>query len=216
MTMGTKILGLISLIVTTGVFAQNERYSISVTSAYALSDFTNRHQDYINPNSTYSTDFRSTFNAGIEVRRQFGNKGFFLQSGFKWLGYGWKHTHNYSEWNGSAFEDAVNVNTTNLSYFTIPLIATYKFQRVIPGLTMSAGPQFSFVEFRKWKQDGEVLTADWIVPDLSMSMCFSLGYELELTERWLLGGELFSNLLPENVYNFGLGLSFRYIFKPIE
>lgn len=197
-------------------FAQNERYSISTAAAYALSDFTYIHYDYHNPNSTYSTDLRSTFNAGFEVRRQFGQKGFFLQSGLRWLGYGWKHTHNYSEWNGSSYEDAINVNTTNLSYLTIPLTATYKFQKGLPGVTISSGAQFSLIEYRKWKQDGTVLTTNWSAPDFSLSWYFSLGYERELAKNWLIGAELFSNLLPDNVYNFGAGISARYIFKRTE
>ncbi len=216
MTLATKFLVFSSLMLSSVSFAQTERYSISATSAYALSDFTLSHYDYYNPDNPYSTDLRSTFNAGIEVRRQFGNKGLFLQSGFRWLGYGWKHTHNYTEWNGSVLEDAVNVNTTNLSYVTIPLIATYKFQKVIPGLTISSGAQFSLMSFRKWKQDGAVLTSQWDMSDQSFSFYFSLGYEHELGERLLLGGELFSNLLHENVYNFGVGISARYIIKRIE
>lgn len=216
MRITTKFLVLISLLLSSVSFAQNERYSINATSAYALSDFTYIHQDYNNPDNPYSTDLRSTYNAGLEIRRQFGNKGLFLQSGFRWLGYGWKHTHNYTEWNGSAFEDAVNVNTTNLSYLTIPLIVTYKFQKGIPGLTISSGLQYSLLSFRKWKQDGATLTSEWNMPDKSYSFYFALGYENELSERLLLGGELFSNLMLRNVYNFGVGISARYIFKQIR
>lgn len=213
MRIATKFFVLISLMLSSVSFAQTERYSISVTSAYALSDYTYIHQDYYNSNNPYSTDLRSTSNAGLEIRRQFGQKGLFLQSGFRWLGYGWKHTNNYSEWNGTDSIDAGNINTTNLSYLTIPLIATYKFQKVIPGLTISSGAQFSLLSFRKWKQDGTVLTSEWNMPDQSVNFYFSLGYENDLSERLILGGELFSNLMLRNVYNFGVGISARYIFK---
>jgi hypothetical protein len=100
-----------------------------------------------------------------------------------------------------------------LSFVTIPFIATYKFNKIVKGITLSAGPQFSFLSFRKWKQDGSTLSSQWDLPDFAFSLYYAIGYERNIAERWILGGEVFSNLIPKQIVNAGIGLNVRYILK---
>ena len=207
-----KHLFLLLTALSTSAFAQNERYSISSHLGYALSDGTNYYYYYspdVNP-----TDLRSTFSTGLEIRRQMGQKGFYLQSGIRLNGYGWRYKLTFIDPNTN--DENINVYTTNLSVLTIPLTATYKFNKIIPGLTISAGPQIGLLSHRKWQKNNNKLASQWNRISPQYSAFFSLGYEHNINNRWILGGAAFSNLvLPKEIYNFGISISGRYVLKPI-
>lgn len=194
-------------------YAQEEPYSLSSHFGYSLS------------NSMYAngqTDLKSTFNAGIEIRKQISQKGFHLQSGIRWNEYGFRDLfESFILWDDYA--EVVNIDYRSTSfYLSIPLIATYKFKKTIPGLTLSAGPQVSFYLFNKsrYNEDINFYISNYH-PLLNLGLYFSAGYEHTIGERWIIGGEAYSNLnLPvsssfgsEGAYNFGIAISGRYILK---
>ncbi|MFD1553999.1 outer membrane beta-barrel protein [Putridiphycobacter roseus] len=190
-------------------YGQSEQYSLAGHFGYALSNLS-QYYSYVQVNKT---ECKSTYNIGIELRRQIGQKGIYLQSGIRLTGYGWKNSPVYYNWSSTEIIETTNVNTTNLSFVSIPLIATFKFSKIIPGLTISSGPQISLFSFRKWKQNGDVLSSQWSLPDLAFSVFLSLGYEYKISNTWILGTEVYSNLIPKEVYNFGIAFSGRYILK---
>jgi len=104
-------------------------------------------------------------------------------------------------WSSEGLVETANNNTSNISFFTIPLIATYKFQKIIPGLTVSAGPQIALFSYRKWKQNGDVLATQWAMPDFAVYGFASLGYEHQLNDQWIIGAETFLNVVPRHAYN---------------
>ena len=83
-----------------------------------MSNLTN----YYNYHPDYPTAFTSTSITGVEVRRQLGQKGFYLQSGIRLNGFGWKYRHPVNESN--------NIYKSKVTFFAIPLIATYKFKKI--------------------------------------------------------------------------------------
>lgn len=203
-----KLILLLFIFISATCFAQNEHYSISSHFGYGLS--------YITKYLNYNSESNTTYNTGIEIRKQMGNEGFYIQTGIRLNEYSWKNTIEYVEWNGNGFDKKTNVNSTYLSFISIPLIATYKFKKTIPNLTISAGPQISLLSSRKWKQNGNILSSQWQTPDLNFSTFLSIGYEQKINKNWIIGGEFFSNFFQRKIYNFGIGLSGRYIFKQFD
>lgn len=197
-----KQLFLVILLMSSIAHAQTERYTLGTHFGFGLSDLTNYPFSDI---SSLNNTFRHTFSSGLEIRRKMGETGFHLQSGIRWNGYGWRSSISS---NGK-----LTISATNLSFVTIPLIATYKFNKALKGITLSAGPQFSFLSFRQWKEDGTALSSQWDVPDLAFSVYYAVGYERNIAEKWIIGGEIYSNLIPRQIVNFGLGFNLRYILK---
>ena len=140
-----------------------------------------------------------------------GQEGFYLQSGIRWNEYGWSQTVQSYVWNGGTYDVSQDDIKITFFYLTLPLIATYKFKKNVPGLTLSTGPQMSLFMFNKI--NGNITSDPW-PPFFNFSAHFSLGYEHNLGDKWIVGGEAFSNLIfPFEAYNFGIGISGRYILK---
>ena len=200
------------LIVSSTSFAQDERLSVSAHLGYSLSNHL-----YVSD----ETDFRSTFNAGFEMRKQIAESSFYLQTGLRWNEYGFRDmlVSCVSE-EGYYFCDDIDYRVTYF-FLSIPAIAIYKFKKIVPGLTLSAGPQLSVYVTDKTYSNGEINFGGFGYPRLSLSSHFSLGYEKNIGDKWLIGVETFSNInYPigwffglEGEYNFGLALSGRYILK---
>ncbi len=189
---------LFTTIFSTLSYTQNERYSLGVNLGYGLSNQMNT----LVYGQDQSLQRIPVYNGDINIRMQLGQKGFYLESGIKWDGYGWENSIT------------TNVYQTKLSFLTIPLIATYKFNKIIPGLTISAGPQTSFFSFQQWKRDNELMGSQWNQPNQIFSTFFALGYEHQIGKRWLLGGSVYNNLNFSNaLYNIGLSINGRYILN---
>ena len=193
------------LIISTSIcYAQDEHYSINAHLGYGLS------------NSMFnggSTELKPTYNAGVEIRRQLGQKGLFLQTGLRWNEYGYRdRTIVYisnNEHNG-----LITVNYKETSFFlTLPIITTYKFEKALTGLTFSVGPQVSFDLFSKYVYGDDVHFGKSYSQIVNLAFYSSVGYEHNIGKNWIIGTEIFSNLIPKSVYNFGVGLSSRYILK---
>ncbi|NOQ74930.1 MAG: outer membrane beta-barrel protein [Crocinitomix sp.] len=195
---------LVLIILNSTAYAQDERYSISAHFGHSLSGW------------LYSdTDLRSCFNAGIEVRRQLKQSGLYLQTGLRWNEYGFGDTIQSYIWNGEDYDVSQDEIKLTFFYFTVPLIATYKFNKAVPGLTISAGPQMSVFLFQKSNINGLVSFDSGYNRILNFSTYFSMGYEHNIGDRWILGGEAYSNFIigADTYYNFGIGISGRYILK---
>lgn len=200
-----KQLALFLLILSSTCQAQDEQLSVSAHFGYSLSELMFSYDEL---------DFRSTYNAGIEIRKRLGESQFFLQTGLRWNEFGW------SQWIRSWVEfDSYYITSLDRYKFTyffasIPIITTYKFKKGIPGLTLSAGPQVSFPLFHKTKVNDDISFSPPHQPALNFSTHFALGYEHQIRDNWILAGDLYTNLLfPEFIYNFGIGLTGRYILK---
>lgn len=183
-------------------YAQTDRYSIKTHINYTLSNM-----------MTSGQDFRSTFNAGVEVRRRIGQNGFHLQSGIRWNEFGYGALLTSFLWNGVTYVEHVNYYKITRFYISLPVIATWKWQEKVPGFTISAGTQLSFLVLRKTTVDKEVnfYTGDYLPQCIAH---FSIGYERALNDRWFLGIEACTNaILPDRFYNFGVGLSANYLLK---
>lgn len=167
------------------------------------------------------TELRSAYNAGIEVRKQVGQKGLYLQTGVRWNEYGYRYIYQTVDWS-SGFAELVDVDYRSTSFFlTIPLIATYKLKAGIPGLTFSAGPQISYYVTTKRRLNGELSYVSGNQSAFNLGAHVSTGYERKIAENWILGGELYTNFnfpigetyASQNVFNFGIGFTGRYILK---
>jgi hypothetical protein len=178
---------LVLIIISSTSHAQEERLSISSHFGYSISS------------KLFASwaDLRATFNAGVEIRKQIGKKGIYLQTGIRWNEFGWRQRYSTFDWNGESWElNDLDIKSTYF-YLTLPLIATYKFKKLVPGLTLSAGPQLSVYMFRKGKinEDLEPTPANWETSIFNFNAHFAVGYEHNLGEKWILGGELYSNAI---------------------
>lgn len=167
------------------------------------------------------TTLKSTFNAGLEFRKRIKSSNFHIQSGLRWNEYGFRYSfYNCLDQEGYMICEYVDASIT-VFFASIPAIFTYKFQKFVPGLTLSVGPQLSVYINDKSVHNEDKSWGGYGYPPLSLSSHFSLGYEKNIGEKWLLGVETYSNLnFPiswffglDGNYNFGLALSGRYILK---
>lgn len=203
---------LIVILIGTNVLSQSEQFSVSAHLGYGFS------------NSMWNgggTNLRSTFNAGVEFRKRIKSSNFHFQSGFRWNEYGFRHAYQSCiEQDGYFICEDVDARIT-IFFASIPAIFTYKFQKGIPGLTISAGPQISVYVTDKSIHNDDINWRGYGYPPFSLSTHYSLGYEKKIGEKWMLGIESYSNLnFPigwffglDGNYNFGLALSGRYILK---
>lgn len=203
---------LIVLLIGTKALSQSEQLSVSTHLGYGFS------------NSMWNngaTNFRSTLNAGIEFRKRIKASNFHFQSGLRWNEYGFQQDIlSCPQFEGYFQCEDINYRVT-IFMASIPAIFSYKFQKFVPGLTLSVGPQLSVYINDKSVHNEDKSWGGYGYPPLSLSSHFSLGYEKNIGEKWLLGVETYSNLnFPigwffglEGDYNFGLALSGRYILK---
>jgi hypothetical protein len=192
-------------------FGQEERRSISATFCYGFTDWMH----------TQSTGLIGSFNAGIEIRQQLKSSGFYVQTGLRWNEYGYSDEGiNYS-WTGEGFDMVAYDYRATHFYLTIPIIATYKLKKIIQGLTFSAGPQFSFYTFTKSGFNDDLAFHTGRAEISNLGVFSSLGYEKNIGDHWILGGEVYSNFnFPiawyfgaEGYYNFGLAVTGRFLLQ---
>lgn len=204
-----KLLILLTILCSTS-YAQEGRYSLRVHLGYGIT------------NVLFPTvgEPKPAYNAGIEIRRQTKNPNFYLQTGIRWNEYGYKYDTQLAIWNGEYHELIDATFKSTHFYVSIPLIATYKSEKIIPGLTVSFGPQLSVYTFSKWGYNNDFSFSSGQESILNLGVHSAVGYERNLSEKWLLGGEIYSNInLPINQYffdfqgnqNFGIGISGRYV-----
>ena len=201
---------LIFIFISSSCCAQTESNSLSAHFGYSMSNLL----------WTDGTKLKSTFNAGIEVRHQIKQSLFHLQSGIRWNEYGFRDQVTEYIW----YTENVTINEIDYKstsfYLTVPLITTYKFKKHIPGLTFSAGPQLSFYMFNKSRLNDDItFSVSNSKPLLNLGFYFATGYEHNINDNWIIGGEAYSNInLPMGSffgdygnYNFGVAITGRYI-----
>jgi hypothetical protein len=201
------------LIVCSAAHAQEGRYWIKAHFGYSVSNWMG---------TGIETQPRSTFNAGVEIQRRIGQSGFHLQSGLRWNEYGFRQMYETYIYNGEYY-DVEDVDFRSTSYFlTLPFIVSYKFKEVLPGLNLSAGPQLSLYMFSKSKRNKDLNLHRWLFPPFNLGLHSAIGYERAIGERWMLGGELYSNFhfpftfsygFDGGNFNTGIAVSCRYLLR---
>lgn len=204
---------LLFLIICSNCYAQNGSNSLSAHIGYSMSNLL----------WTDGTKLKPTYNAGIEFRHQIKESGFHLQSGIRWNEYGFRDQLTEYIW----YPDGLvtnNIDFESTSFFiTLPIITTYKFTKIVPGLTLSAGPQLSYYLFNKSKVNGNItFSVSNYKPRLNLGFYFASGYEHAISHNWVIGGEVYSNInhpigsslgYDDDYYNFGLAVTSRYILR---
>lgn len=207
-----KILFLSLILISSISFAQTEQLSASAHIGYSMSNLLYNGG---------STNIKGAYNAGIEIRKQISEKGFFFQTGIRWNEYAFRN-HTIIFISNSEHYGGITVPYENTSfYLTIPLITTYKFKKSFPGITLSAGPQMSFYLFSKTIINAEkrFYNAGNTIPNLGFHA--AIGYEKNIGDNWIIGADIYSNtnfpihsyFTHESAYNFGIGLNGRYLLK---